>query len=78
MLETLNENPQPRIYPCAVRDTLQSLEAADAERLLEAISNDDKWSAWRLHKELAKAGLKVSDKAIKKHRECICSCRHLD
>jgi len=78
MLEHLEDDPRPRIYPCAVRDTLRQLDDANSDRLITAIWDKEKWSAWRLHKELKEAGLNVSDKAIKKHREDLCSCRHLD
>lgn len=78
MLDHLEAEKRPRIYPCAVRATLDSLDAIDKQRLQDAIQDEEKFSAWRLHRELQSVGLRVSDKAIKKHRDLTCSCRHLD
>ncbi len=66
--------PKPRRYECKVGTTLKSLEQVDREILEEALADWQKWSSYSLSQALAKRGVNIYDKAIRKHREGICSC----
>jgi len=72
MLEGLE--PVARIAPCAVRDTLDKLDEADKKILLEAVADTDTWTANGLMTALKRRGVTMGDKAIRKHREGVCSC----
>jgi len=75
MLENLK--PKQRIYPCRVRSLLTELPEDDAKIFSNALNDSTLWAAWGLHQALKKRGITVTDKAIKRHRDNDCSCRHL-
>jgi len=75
MLEDLK--PTKRIYPCRVRTLLNELPVDDSLVFMKAISDEENWAAWGLHQALKARGIKVTDKAIKNHRDGKCSCRLL-
>jgi len=74
MLEDLKR--KQRIYPCRVRTLLEELPEDDGKIFSNAV-DDHTWAAWGLHQALKVRGIRVTDKAIKRHREGDCSCRHL-
>ncbi len=73
MLENL-EPPKP-IINCKVAFVVESLDKKDAEILLGAIADKDKWSALALSTALMQRGLKLSDSTIQRHRNEQCQCR---
>ena len=73
MLEDLI--PEVRVTPCAVRTLLERLDESDQEILSEALGNFEVWGHAPLARALTKRGLKISEKAIRKHRSQLCSCK---
>ena len=73
MLEDLK--PRRNRYRCNVVELGNSLDETDAKIFWDAISDSENWTAHGLHQALKERGLRLSDKAIKKHRwnECGCS-----
>jgi hypothetical protein len=59
--------------PCRVRTLKEEMSDKDAAILEEAVMNPS-WPCKTLQNELAKRGAKISDTAIKHHREERCSC----
>jgi hypothetical protein len=72
MLEGLA--PEVKIPPCGVRTAVDKLEPADQKILLEAVADYETWTANALMAALKRRGVTVGDKAIRKHREGVCSC----
>jgi hypothetical protein len=72
MLENL-EPPKP-IINCKVAFVIESLDKKDADILLKAIADRDKWSALALSTALMQRGLKLSDSTIQRHRNKQCQC----
>lgn len=64
---------QPRQYPCRIRATAETLDAADRAKFLEAVEGSV-WKPEALATELNRRGIKVSRFSINKHREKACSC----
>jgi hypothetical protein len=58
---------------CRVRTIKSDLSEKDALILEDAVMNPD-WPCKTLSNELAKRNTKISDVAIKNHREKRCSC----
>jgi hypothetical protein len=58
---------------CRVRTIVADLTAKDKELFLTAVMNPE-WPYKTLSNELYKRGTKISDAAIKHHREKRCSC----
>lgn len=71
MLENLNVRPTKK--PCAVRTLWASLSDADKEILMSNIG-DYSIPVKRLEKALREVGVVISDTAIARHRESLCSC----
>ena len=71
MLEGLK--PPTKIWPCAVRTLLESLEKKDADILTEAVMNPE-WSYMGLETALSDRGVKLGAANIKRHRLKGCSC----
>lgn len=71
MLEGLA--PKVKIWPCAVRSLLESLDKKDAE-ILSAAVMDPNWSYQGLETALAERGLTLGAGNIKRHRAKGCSC----
>ena len=72
MLEGLA--PVVKVSPCGVRTVTDKLDKADQKILAEAIADYDTWSAHALMVALKRKGITLGDKAIRKHRERVCSC----
>lgn len=62
-----------RSFPCRIRELANSLDADDAQILLDACENP-KWSIIGLSRQLKERGLMVSESPIKAHRAKACSC----
>ena len=71
MLEDLNL--PVRMTTCRVRTVKSELSDKDSIILETAVMNPE-WPCKTLSNELAKRGSKISDVAIKHHREKRCSC----
>lgn len=74
MLENLE--PPVKLLSCKVRTISETLTAEDRAILLNAIE-DDKWTAYTLSGALAKRGIQLGDKSIRKHQLNQCSCEQL-
>ncbi len=62
-----------KLTPCRVRTVKDELSEKDAVIFEEAVMNPD-WFCKTLSNELLKREVKISDTAIKHHREKRCSC----
>lgn len=62
-----------RNMPCRVRTVESELTDKDKPIFLAAVMNPE-WPYKTLSNELSKRGTKISDSAIKQHREKRCSC----
>ena len=62
-----------KITSCRVRTLRDELSDKDSIILEEAVMNQE-WACKTLSNELLKRDLKISDTAIKHHREKRCSC----
>lgn len=62
-----------KVFSCQVRTVRESMSKADQQILDDAVMNPE-WLYKTLSNELAKRDVKVSDLALKKHREKHCSC----
>jgi hypothetical protein len=69
-----NLQPNQRYYSCNVNELLKTLEDADKKIFMDAVADEQKWTAYGLHAALKARGLKLNDKAINKHRQGECSC----
>ena len=72
MLEGLS--PNKRVYQCSVAVRRKSLDDNDKKILDDALADTQTWSHYGLSQALINRGIKIFDKAIKKHREGTCSC----
>lgn len=72
MLEGLQ--PPRKVYTCAVRTVLSTLDKADAAILTQALSDVELWPAKTLSKALRERSLMLSDNTIANHRRQACSC----
>lgn len=72
MLEGLTPPQQQR--KCKVIVVADGLDVADKKIFLDAIGNDEIWSANGLSIELSKRGLSLAGDTIQKHRKGICQC----
>jgi hypothetical protein len=72
------ENLEPQVKPlsCKVRTISESLKTEDRKILLDAI-HDPKWTPYTLSGALAKRGITLGDKTIRKHQINQCSCGQL-
>jgi hypothetical protein len=59
--------------PCRVRTVKEEIPDKDALILEDAVMNPE-WPCKTLQNELLKRDIKISDTAIKHHREKRCSC----
>jgi hypothetical protein len=73
MLEGMT--PPVRVFPCRVRTLTTEFDESDARIFTEALSDHDAWSNHQLSAALTKRGVPISEKAIRKHRSGLCSCR---
>jgi hypothetical protein len=73
MLEGLQ--PEKIVTPCAVRTLSEKLDDSDKNILRDALSNRDVWGHAPLARALTDRGLSISEKAIRKHRNRLCSCK---
>ena len=73
MLEDMH--PPEYITPCAVRTILERLDEADQEILRTALLNQALWGHTPLARALTYRDLRISEKAIRKHRLRLCSCK---
>lgn len=71
MLEDLQ--PPRKVWPCAVRTLISTLNDKDAQILSEAVMNPD-WYYSALEAALTSRGLKLAANTIKRHRTKGCSC----
>jgi hypothetical protein len=71
MLEDLAK--PDRLYSCAVRNVLATLDAADQKILIAAVM-DETWKMSTLESALANKGITLGQGAIKRHRFGSCSC----
>jgi hypothetical protein len=62
-----------KIQTCRVRTLRDDLSDKDSAILEAAVMNPE-WACKTLSNELLKRDIKISDTAIKKHREKHCSC----
>ena len=62
-----------RQFPCRIRTVKSELSEQDAIILESAVMNPE-WPCKTLQNELLKRDIKISDTAIKHHREKRCSC----
>jgi hypothetical protein len=62
-----------KVTSCRVRNVRAELNEKDAPIFDDAVMNPE-WPCKTLQNELAKRGIKISDTAIKHHREKRCSC----
>ena len=72
MLEGMT--PAVKVYPCRVRTIGESLDGSDLKIYLDAMSDVAAWTNNGLADALTNRGLRVSEKAIRKHRRKECSC----
>lgn len=72
MLEGLKKEISP-YHSCRVQMFMDSLEAAD-QKLLQGYLDDPEFGAISLSSALARRGLTLSEKSIRKHKQRICSC----
>lgn len=75
MLEDLM--PPKKIWPCATRAMLETLEPKDQQILTSALADLENWPANTLAKQLRARGLILSGNAITRHRVGDCSCKDL-
>jgi hypothetical protein len=68
--------PPLKVLPCKVREVANTLSDKDASIFTEAVMNPE-WGCTTLSNALSERGLSISDKAIKRHRTNVCSCRLL-
>ena len=73
MLEGMS--PPVRVFPCKVRSITLELDESDTNILADALSNDEVWSGHQLSAALTRRGIPISEKAIRKHRSGLCSCK---
>jgi hypothetical protein len=73
MLEDMH--PPEYLTPCAVRTLMGKLDEADQTILGNALTNRDAWGHTPLARALTDRGLSISEKAIRKHRNQLCSCK---
>jgi hypothetical protein len=73
MLEGLT--PPERVFPCRVRTLGEQLDEPDSRIFMDAVSDVDAWSGQGLSDALTARGVPISEKAIRKHRSGLCSCR---
>jgi hypothetical protein len=62
-----------KVYSCRVRTVADEISDKDASIFEAAVMNPE-WPCKTLQNELLKRGVKISDTAIKQHREKRCSC----
>jgi len=62
-----------RHTPCRVRTVKEEIPEKDSLILEQAVMNPE-WPCKTLQNELRKRNIKISDTAIKQHREKRCSC----
>lgn len=62
-----------KTYTCRVRTIKETLNKADQE-IFESAVNNPEWPCKTLSNELRKREIKISDTAIKQHRDRRCSC----
>jgi hypothetical protein len=62
-----------KVFACRVRTIKETLKETDQHILEAAIANPE-WPYKTLSNELRKREIKVSDTALKSHREKRCSC----
>jgi hypothetical protein len=67
-------NPELKVWPCAVRTVVESLEPGDQKLLQGYLADADTWPARHLSRALAPKGIVLSDKVIGRHRLKECSC----
>ena len=72
MLEGLE--PEERVYTCAVRTLIRTLEPSDKQILIAALENQEVWTHKALERALRQRGLKISEKPLRLHRYGVCSC----
>lgn len=72
MLEGLE--PEERVYSCAVRTLIGTLEPSDKQILIDALENHQVWTHKALERALRARGLKISEKPLRLHRMESCSC----
>jgi hypothetical protein len=73
MLEGLT--PPERVFPCRVRTVREELDESDSRIFFDAVNDMNTWSNHGLSDALALRGVQISEKAIRKHRSGLCSCR---
>ena len=71
MLEGLE--PPKKVWPCAVRTLIASLNDKDATILGDAVMNPE-WNYASLESALTGRGVKLAANSIKRHRMKGCSC----
>jgi hypothetical protein len=72
MLEDLQ--PEPKVFPCAVRAMWETLETSDQVIFVNALKDFDAWSTKGLERALKARGLSITETPIRKHRMGKCSC----
>lgn len=72
MLEDLV--PKPRATKCLVIRLAAELDESDKVIFLNAVANDQLWSASGLSTALKAKNLRISDLTITRHRRGVCGC----
>ena len=65
--------PPKKVWPCAVRTLLLTLDKKDADILSAAVMNPE-WKFKTLEHSLSERGVVLKQETIKRHREKFCSC----
>jgi hypothetical protein len=60
---------------CKVIRTAQQLDDEDRKIFLDAIADEDSWSAYALDIELRKRGIVCTNDTIMMHRRGVCRCQ---
>jgi hypothetical protein len=61
---------------CKVMRTAQQLDDEDRKVFLDAIGDEDNWSAYALDIELRKRGIVCTNDTIMMHRRKVCKCQN--
>jgi hypothetical protein len=60
---------------CKVMRTAQQLDDEDRKIFLDAIADEEQWSAYALDIELRKRGIVCTNDTIMMHRRGVCRCQ---
>ncbi len=74
-LEGLAPIKKPK--PCRVRTLISEMSKEDAKILSEAVEDTKKWTPYTLHFALAARDIHLTEDAIRRHTNKVCSCSRI-